>query len=354
MAQSNNSNDGASDKGGLAPHKNHCPHVTQAIDIPLDIASKLIPISIFNGNNGNVTCSVPDCDKGECWLCLKCHQIFCGRYGNQHMIMHYISTQTEHCMAMGINDLSFWCYKCENYINHLSVKKVWDFYSVAHIARFNEAIPPALLAKCTFNKKPATTFTMQAIQESEDEEEEVEDSKENDAQFDDEKKEESNNRNLTNEAIEIIDELISRLSIDIVVGNMKTALFYSEDCLKHKPGNNSSHVERPERCSTSYEMLTNYGILKHLIEMEPREATMKELKCTHSDNHVEIIIGNENKHGWYDSDTFYNTHSARAAKLAAGATIDLMAGILQNKYDNGFALVRPPGHHCEHNKGMII
>ena len=337
-------NDGANDKGGLAPHKNHCPHASQAIDISLDVpfATQLQKISMNNGNNGNVICSIDGCNEEECWLCLKCHKILCGRYGNEHMMLHCAETNTEHCMAMGIKDLSFWCYSCENYINHLSVEKVWKFYSVAHTAKFDEPIPEGLYQKTTFRNKPTTT-TMEPIPSgSEDEEEDKED----------EKKEES--ANLNNVTVDIVDDLLSRFTLEVNEQNngyKKTVLFYHEDCLKHKPGNNSSHVERPGRCSRPMEMLIDYGLLKNLIEVQPREATMKELKGTHSNNHVEIVIGNENSHGWYDGDTFYNQHSARAAKLAAGATIDLLATMLQNKYDNGFALVRPPGHHCEHNKG---
>ena len=160
--------DGVMDKGGLAEHMNYCEHVEDAIDIPLDIAVRLKGISMENGKNGDVICSMDGCDKGECWLCLKCHKVLCGRYGNQHMITHYVSTQTEHCMAMGVNDLSFWCYKCENYINHLSVKKVWDFYSVAHIARFGEEIPAQLLSKTTFGKQELQKGVIKSLLPSHD------------------------------------------------------------------------------------------------------------------------------------------------------------------------------------------
>eukprot|EP01084_Bolivina_argentea_P121798 215860_1 len=160
-------------------------------------------------------------------------------------------------------------------------------------------------------------------------------------------------------AIFLIDDLLSKFDFESnqLVKYKRTALFYHSDCLKHKEEDNSNatfhdHVERPERCSISYQMLQNYGLLQNMNQITPREATKKELKLTHSNNHVNIIIENDGKHGKYQYDTFFNKHSARAAKLAAGATIDLMNGILQNKFDNGFALIRPPGHHCEHNKAM--
>ena len=99
-------------------------------------------------------------------------------------------------------------------------------------------------------------------------------------------------------------------------------------------------------------MLSEYGLLQHLnSNVVTREATQQELECTHSGPHVEKISTLEN-HGWLDSDTYFNAFTPRAAKLAAGATIDLMAGILEGQLDNGFALVRPPGHHCEHHKAM--
>ena len=99
-------------------------------------------------------------------------------------------------------------------------------------------------------------------------------------------------------------------------------------------------------------MLKQYGSLAFLMEITPREATEEELKGSHKASHVERTMELEGS-GWFDSDTFYNEHSSRAAKLAAGATIDVMAGILEDKFENGFALVHPPGHHCEHGQGSV-
>ena len=153
--------DASTDQGGLAPHRNFCPHVESAINIPSDIS--------FD----DTTCSVEDCNETECWFCLSTHKVLCGRYGNQHMLMHYAENPS-HCIAMGMNDLSFWCYKCEDYINHLSIKKVWDCYTVAHLARFGEPVPPKLLSKTTFKKSSSNSngandgneFVMESIPES--------------------------------------------------------------------------------------------------------------------------------------------------------------------------------------------
>eukprot|EP00485_Elphidium_margaritaceum_P008411 CAMPEP_0202692422 /NCGR_PEP_ID=MMETSP1385-20130828/6808_1 /ASSEMBLY_ACC=CAM_ASM_000861 /TAXON_ID=933848 /ORGANISM="Elphidium margaritaceum" /LENGTH=430 /DNA_ID=CAMNT_0049347949 /DNA_START=37 /DNA_END=1326 /DNA_ORIENTATION=+ len=131
----------------------------------------------------------------------------------------------------------------------------------------------------------------------------------------------------------------------------KTALFYHRACLLHRPPNNASHVERPERCSCSYDMLRDYGILQHLQVQTPREATVQEIQQSHTSKHTERVCNQQNA-GWYDSDTFYNSHSARAAKLSAAATIDLMSGILKGEFDNGFALCRPPGHHSCEDRAM--
>ena len=41
-----------------------------------------------------------------------------------------------------------------------------------------------------------------------------------------------------------------------------------------------------------------------------------------------------------------------SARMAVGCTVDMALLIAQNKLKNGFALVRPPGHHAEKNLAM--
>ena len=43
---------------------------------------------------------------------------------------------------------------------------------------------------------------------------------------------------------------------------------------------------------------------------------------------------------------YVNRHSLRAARLAAGAAVDLASAVVRGEVQNGFALVRPPGHHA--------
>jgi histone deacetylase 4/5 len=48
-----------------------------------------------------------------------------------------------------------------------------------------------------------------------------------------------------------------------------------------------------------------------------------------------------------DADTIWNElYTARACRLAIGNTIELSKYVLDGKLKNGFALVRPPGHHA--------
>ena len=43
---------------------------------------------------------------------------------------------------------------------------------------------------------------------------------------------------------------------------------------------------------------------------------------------------------------YVNRESLRAARLAAGAAVDLTTAVVRSEVQNGFALVRPPGHHA--------
>ncbi|ORZ23975.1 hypothetical protein BCR42DRAFT_386836 [Absidia repens] len=50
--------------------------------------------------------------------------------------------------------------------------------------------------------------------------------------------------------------------------------------------------------------------------------------------------------------TFHPSHSSVSAKVAAGSLITLVDAIVQGQLHNGFALVRPPGHHAEDDAAM--
>lgn len=54
-----------------------------------------------------------------------------------------------------------------------------------------------------------------------------------------------------------------------------------------------------------------------------------------------------------DSDTTWNElHTAPAARMAVGCVVDLAFKAAMGDIKNGFAVVRPPGHHAETNQAM--
>jgi histone deacetylase 6 len=48
-----------------------------------------------------------------------------------------------------------------------------------------------------------------------------------------------------------------------------------------------------------------------------------------------------------DSDTYVNRYSNDAARLAIGGLIELAEAVINGKVRNGFAVIRPPGHHAD-------
>jgi acetoin utilization deacetylase AcuC-like enzyme len=50
--------------------------------------------------------------------------------------------------------------------------------------------------------------------------------------------------------------------------------------------------------------------------------------------------------GWVDVDTYLGADSMRAARLAAGATVQAATAVARGEAEVAFAVVRPPGHHA--------
>ncbi|XP_078488063.1 zinc finger protein 3 [Ciona intestinalis] len=48
------------------------------------------------------------------WACLSCPNVACGRYIHEHALNHYLETQ--HPLAIDVNELYVYCYACEEYV----------------------------------------------------------------------------------------------------------------------------------------------------------------------------------------------------------------------------------------------
>jgi acetoin utilization deacetylase AcuC-like enzyme len=131
---------------------------------------------------------------------------------------------------------------------------------------------------------------------------------------------------------------------------MKTGIVKDRRYMDHHMGN--FHVETPQRLEVIYRMIDE-KISFSLDKIEPRLATKEELTLIHTSGYINMVKSTAGKeHVQLDPDTSTSAKSWDVACLAAGGVLNAVDSIMEGKIQNGFALVRPPGHHAEASKAM--
>lgn len=131
----------------------------------------------------------------------------------------------------------------------------------------------------------------------------------------------------------------------------RTGLIRDETYLDHITSD--FHPESPTRLHAIYSILEDEEIKGEAANLLTREATAEEIQWIHTESYFQAIEATRNcGHRQLDPDTHVSSQSYRVAKLAAGGLCVLVDAVGSGEIENGFALVRPPGHHAEANRGM--
>jgi histone deacetylase 4/5 len=87
------------------------------------------------------------------------------------------------------------------------------------------------------------------------------------------------------------------------------------------------------------------------------EASDEVLTLAHKPEYVRKVRSKCNKLSGretveIDQDVVLSRESDTAARVAVGGLVKLTDKVLKGELDNGFAIVRPPGHHAEAGEAM--
>ncbi|HEX5132483.1 MAG TPA: histone deacetylase [Candidatus Krumholzibacteria bacterium] len=132
---------------------------------------------------------------------------------------------------------------------------------------------------------------------------------------------------------------------------MKTGFHIDEIYTRHRTPH--GHPERVERMRSLLDLAERVDMPG--VEMIParRQATHAELALAHDAAYVEAIASAAGRANvMLDPDTFMCPDSYAVACHAAGAALDLVDRVISGELANGFAAVRPPGHHAESDRAM--
>lgn len=147
----------------------------------------------------------------------------------------------------------------------------------------------------------------------------------------------------------------------------RTGLVYTSLMMLHTVpssedvGETDVHPEQPERISRIFSLLKNQGCVSRMKRIPIREVTESEVTLVHKQSIWDAC----QRSAFFSHETlaaqipslemsslYINEHSARCARLSCGGVIEMCDAVASGRIQNGFAIVRPPGHHAEPDRSM--
>lgn len=133
---------------------------------------------------------------------------------------------------------------------------------------------------------------------------------------------------------------------------LNTGLLYDERYMNHDTG--WRHPENSQRLAVTIAHLKSQPWFDQLIPLEPRIVERGWLEQIHRSEYIDHAksMCEAGARRLDDPDVSISTESFEIARLASGGTLQLIDSVMRGEIDNGFALIRPPGHHAEFNRAM--
>ncbi|TIA86270.1 hypothetical protein E3P99_03736 [Wallemia hederae] len=144
-------------------------------------------------------------------------------------------------------------------------------------------------------------------------------------------------------------------------GLVRSGYVHDFEMTRHAPFDEDDHPEQPARISRIHESLTNAKCLARMLRVTSRKVTRAEVTLVHSPEYWDRVnllayipeIELRAMASLHERMSVYvNPMTSYAALLSAGSLLELTKAVCEERIRNGFAIIRPPGHHAEPEQMM--